>query len=175
MLHELGHFATAKWSGMKATEYFVGFGPRLWSIRRGETEYGVKAFPLGGYVKILGMTSMEELDPSDEPRSFVNQSTSKRVLVASAGLHRPLRPGPLLAIFALWFIGTPHAGRYAAGHGADPAVAPDAGPARRPAASATSSSRSTASPRPGTTIRSAIEGSKGRRRHDRRAAPRPAT
>ena len=61
MLHELGHFATAKWSGMKATEFFVGFGPRLWSIRRGETEYGVKAIPLGGYVKILGMTSLEEV------------------------------------------------------------------------------------------------------------------
>jgi membrane-associated protease RseP (regulator of RpoE activity) len=85
MLHELGHFVTARRCGMKATEFFVGFGPRLWSIRRGETEYGIKALPLGGYVKILGMTSAEELDPSDEPRSFVNQSTSKRVLVASAG------------------------------------------------------------------------------------------
>ncbi len=50
MLHEFGHFATAKWSGMKVTEYFFGFGPRLWSIRRGETEYGVKAIPAGGYV-----------------------------------------------------------------------------------------------------------------------------
>ena len=47
MVHELGHFATAKWSQMKVTEYFVGFGPRLWSIRRGETEYGVKAIPAG--------------------------------------------------------------------------------------------------------------------------------
>ncbi len=47
---------TAKWGHMKVTEYFLGFGPRLWSIRRGETEYGVKAIPAGGYVKILGMT-----------------------------------------------------------------------------------------------------------------------
>jgi membrane-associated protease RseP (regulator of RpoE activity) len=110
MLHELGHFATAKWSGMKATEYFVGFGPKLWSIRRGETEYGVKALPLGGYVKILGMTSMEELDPSDEPRSFVNQSTSKRVLVASAGSIVHFALAFFLAMGALWFIGWPHSG-----------------------------------------------------------------
>jgi membrane-associated protease RseP (regulator of RpoE activity) len=112
MLHELGHFATAKWSGMKATEYFVGFGPKLWSIRRGETEYGVKALPLGGYVKILGMTSMEELDPSDEPRSFVNQSTPKRVLVASAGSIVHFALAFILAICALWFIGTPRDGQY---------------------------------------------------------------
>ena len=111
MLHELGHFATAKWSGMKATEFFVGFGPRLWSIRKGETEYGFKAIPLGGYVKILGMTSAEELDPSDEPRSFINQSTSKRVLVASAGSIMHLLIALLLAIGALWFIGNPHANR----------------------------------------------------------------
>ena len=55
MLHELGHFVTAKRAGMKVTEYFVGFGPRLWSVRRGETEYGVKAIPAGGYVRITGL------------------------------------------------------------------------------------------------------------------------
>src|ERR1700722_7645828 len=49
MLHEFGHFITAKRAGMKVTEYFVGFGPRLWSVKRGETEYGVKAIPAGGY------------------------------------------------------------------------------------------------------------------------------
>ena len=48
MIHELGHFLAAKRGGMKVTEYFVGFGPRLWSFRRGETEYGIKALPLGG-------------------------------------------------------------------------------------------------------------------------------
>jgi len=52
MVHEFGHFATAKWSHMKVTQYFVGFGPPLWSIRRGETEYGVKPILAGGYVKI---------------------------------------------------------------------------------------------------------------------------
>src|SRR6185437_13335363 len=66
MLHELGHFVTAKWAGMKVTEYFVGFGPRLWSVRRGETEYGVKAIPAGGYVRITGFTAMEEVPEEDE-------------------------------------------------------------------------------------------------------------
>ncbi len=64
MLHELGHFATARWFGMKADRYFLGFGPTLWSIRRGETEYGVKAFPLGGFVRICGMSPVDERDPS---------------------------------------------------------------------------------------------------------------
>ena len=68
MVHELGHFVTAKWSRMKVTEYFLGFGPPLWSVRRGETEYGVKAIPAGGYVKIPGMTNLEEVDPADEDR-----------------------------------------------------------------------------------------------------------
>ena len=85
MLHELGHFATAKWSGMKVTEYFLGFGPRLWSIRRGETEYGVKAIPAGGYVRIVGMTMLEEVDPSDEARSYRQASFPRRLLVAFAG------------------------------------------------------------------------------------------
>ena len=85
MLHELGHFATAKWAGMKVTEYFVGFGPRLWSVRRGETEYGVKAIPAGGYVRIPGFTSTEEVAPEDEPRAYRQQPFHQRIIVASAG------------------------------------------------------------------------------------------
>jgi membrane-associated protease RseP (regulator of RpoE activity) len=85
MLHELGHFATAKWAGMKVTEYFVGFGPRLWSVRKGETEYGVKAIPAGGYVRIVGFTSMEEVAAEDEPRAYRQQPFYKRIIVASAG------------------------------------------------------------------------------------------
>ena len=61
MLHEAGHFIAARWAKMKATEFFVGFGPRIWSFKRGETEYGLKAIPLGGYVKIIGMTNLEEV------------------------------------------------------------------------------------------------------------------
>ncbi len=87
MLHELGHFLTAKWSGMKVTEFFFGFGPRLWSTRRGETEYGVKAVPLGGYVKIIGMSNLEkDIDPADEPRTYRQQPFGRRVLVALAGV-----------------------------------------------------------------------------------------
>lgn len=85
MLHEFGHFITAKWAGMKVTEFFVGFGPRLWSIRKGETEYGVKAIPLGGYCKIIGMTNLEPLDPEDEPRAYRNKPYWRRLSVAVAG------------------------------------------------------------------------------------------
>jgi len=85
MLHEFGHFITAKKSGMKVTEYFVGFGPRLWSVRRGETEYGVKAIPAGGYVRITGFTSTEEVAAEDEPRAYRAQPFHQRIIVASAG------------------------------------------------------------------------------------------
>ena len=68
VLHEFGHFIMAKRAGMKVTEFFVGFGPRVWSIQRGETTYGVKALPLGGYCKIIGMTNAEKVDPADEAR-----------------------------------------------------------------------------------------------------------
>ena len=85
MLHELGHFATAKWAGMKVTEYFLGFGPRLWSIRKGETEYGVKAIPAGGYVKIIGMSNIEKVDPADEDRTYRQKPYWRRLSVAVAG------------------------------------------------------------------------------------------
>ncbi len=98
-LHELGHFLTAKATGTKATEFFVGFGPRLWSFRRGETEYGIKAIPLGGYVKIIGMTNLEEVDPADEHRSYRQKSYPRRVLMASAGTGMHL----LLAFALLMF------------------------------------------------------------------------
>jgi membrane-associated protease RseP (regulator of RpoE activity) len=85
MLHETGHFVTAKMFGMQATRYFVGFGPTVWSIRRGETEYGIKALPLGGFVKITGMTSIDEVDPVDEPRSFRKAPGWQRLIVLIAG------------------------------------------------------------------------------------------
>ena len=85
MLHETGHFVTAKKFGMKVTQYFVGFGTTLWSTRRGETEYGIKALPLGGFVKITGMTSMDEVDPADEPRSFRRHPAWQRLVVLFAG------------------------------------------------------------------------------------------
>ncbi len=85
MLHELGHFVTAKRAGMKVTEYFVGFGPRLWSVRRGETEYGVKAIPAGGYVRITGFTVLEDVPEEDEARAYRQQPFHQRIIVASAG------------------------------------------------------------------------------------------
>src|SRR5687768_18520644 len=76
-LHEAGHMGTAKAFGMKVTRYFVGFGPTLWSFRRGETEYGVKAIPLGGFVKIVGMTPQDDdVKPEDESRA---RSEERRV------------------------------------------------------------------------------------------------
>jgi membrane-associated protease RseP (regulator of RpoE activity) len=84
-LHELGHFSTARWTGMKATQFFIGFGPRVWSFRRGETEYGVRALPLGAFVRIIGMNSMDDVEPEDEDRTYRSKSYPRRLLVISAG------------------------------------------------------------------------------------------
>jgi membrane-associated protease RseP (regulator of RpoE activity) len=86
MLHETGHFVVAKRFGMKVTRYFVGFGPTLWSTWRGETEYGIKLLPLGGFVKIVGMHSLDDPeDPDDEARSFRSHPAWQRILVLAAG------------------------------------------------------------------------------------------
>ncbi len=86
MLHETGHFVMAKKFGMKVTRYFVGFGPTIWSTWRGETEYGVKALPIGGFVKIVGMSSIDDVDdPADEPRSFRSKPGWQRIIVLCAG------------------------------------------------------------------------------------------
>src|SRR5688572_23030397 len=84
-IHEAGHLLTAKAFGMKATEYFIGFGPKIWSFRRGETEYGFKAIPAGGYVKIVGMTDLDKVDEEDSPRAFYRFSAPKKLIVLSAG------------------------------------------------------------------------------------------
>jgi membrane-associated protease RseP (regulator of RpoE activity) len=101
MVHELGHFATAKWSKMLVTQYFVGFGPTLWSVRRGETEYGIKAIPAGGFVKIPGMTSVDEVPPEDEARTYRQQPFHRRIIVASAGSFMHLLMALLLAWIAV--------------------------------------------------------------------------
>jgi membrane-associated protease RseP (regulator of RpoE activity) len=86
MLHETGHFVLAKKFGMKVTRYFVGFGPTIWSTWRGETEYGIKALPFGGFVKIVGMHSLDDPDdPEDEPRAFRSHPAWQRILVLAAG------------------------------------------------------------------------------------------
>ncbi|AEH10932.1 MULTISPECIES: M50 family metallopeptidase [Protofrankia] len=85
LLHEAGHFVTARHYGMKASKFFVGFGPTLWSRSRGETEYGIKALPVGGFVKIEGMTLLEEIDPADAPRAFHTRPAYQRAVVLVAG------------------------------------------------------------------------------------------
>jgi RIP metalloprotease RseP len=84
-LHELGHYAFARAAGMKVTEFFIGFGPRLWSTTRGETEYGVKLIPAGAYVRIIGMHSLEEIDPVDEDRTYRAKPYRQRLPVILAG------------------------------------------------------------------------------------------
>jgi membrane-associated protease RseP (regulator of RpoE activity) len=86
MLHETGHFVVAKKFGMKVTRYFVGFGPTIWSTWRGETEYGIKALPFGGFVKIVGMHSLDDPDdPADESLAFRAKPAWQRILVLCAG------------------------------------------------------------------------------------------
>ena len=99
-LHELGHYLTARWTGMKVSGFFLGFGPRLWSFRRGETEYGVRALPLGAYVRIIGMSNLEEIPPDEEHRTYRAKPYSSRLLVAVAGSMMHF----LLAIGVLWFV-----------------------------------------------------------------------
>ena len=88
-LHECGHMWVARATGMMVRRYFVGFGPTLWSTRRpnrlGDTEYGVKAVPLGGFCDIAGMTAVEELTPDERPYAMYRQKTWKRVAVLAAG------------------------------------------------------------------------------------------
>ena len=107
MVHELGHFVAAKLSGMKVTEYFLGFGPRIWSVRRGETEYGVKAIPAGGYVRIVGMTMLEDVEPGDEARSYRQASFPRRLAVAVAGSAMHFVMALLLLWAMLAFAGVP--------------------------------------------------------------------
>ena len=113
-LHEVGHFIPAKKFGVKITQYMVGFGPTIWSRQRGETEYGLKAIPLGGYIRMIGMfppkpgadpsmlrgsstgrfsqlmdqardESMEQVKPGDENRVFYKLSTPKKLVVMLGG------------------------------------------------------------------------------------------
>ncbi len=100
-LHELGHFVTARMTGMKATQFFIGFGPRVWSFRRGETEYGVRALPLGAFVKIIGMSNVDATDPADEQRTYRSKGFPQRMLVISAGslMHMALASVLLFTVY----------------------------------------------------------------------------
>lgn len=86
VVHEAAHFVAAKSFGIKATEAFFGFGPRIWSFKRGETEYGIKALPLGGYVRIIGMNPFEEVAPEEEGRTYRENPFWKKSVVVLAGI-----------------------------------------------------------------------------------------
>ncbi|MFE1481397.1 M50 family metallopeptidase [Streptomyces fimicarius] len=109
--HELGHLSTAKMFGIRVPQYMVGFGPTIWSKKKGDTEYGIKAIPAGGYIRMIGMfppgpdgrlearstspwrgmiedarsAAFEELEPGDEKRLFYTRKPWKRVIVMFAG------------------------------------------------------------------------------------------
>jgi len=103
-LHECGHMWVAQATGMKVRRYFVGFGPTLWSTRRGETEYGLKAVPAGGFCDIAGMTSVEELQPDEQDRAMYKQKTWKRtaVLFAGPGMNFVIGLVLIYAIALIW-------------------------------------------------------------------------
>jgi membrane-associated protease RseP (regulator of RpoE activity) len=110
-LHEAGHMFTARGFGMKVTRYFVGFGPTIFAFRRGEVEYGLKAIPAGAFVKIEGMTPLEEeeeVKPADRHRVFWRKPVWQRTIVLAAGSVTHF----ILAFLVLWitvsFVGAPN-------------------------------------------------------------------
>lgn len=114
-LHELGHFVMARRAGMLATEFFIGFGPKIFSFKRGETEYGLKAIPAGAYVKIIGMSSMEEVDPALESRTYRQKSFGDRIGVAVAGSTMHFILALLLLMSQSMFFGTADGERWKVG------------------------------------------------------------
>jgi|688.fasta_scaffold110860_2 membrane-associated protease RseP (regulator of RpoE activity) len=106
MIHEAGHYLTAKRFGMKVTEFFLGFGARIWSFRRGETEFGIKAIPAGGYCKIVGMAPGEEVAPEDQHRRFLSGTVPQRLIVLGAGSFLHFVLGFILVLILFSGIGT---------------------------------------------------------------------
>jgi len=100
--HELGHYVAARTGKVKVTEFFFGFGPKVWSVCRGETEYGVKAIPLGGYCRIVGMNNLEEVDPAFEDRTYRKAPFWRRLVidVAGSGMHFLIA---LVLLFSMFF------------------------------------------------------------------------
>ena len=101
-LHEFGHYWTARKTGMKVTQFYMGFGPRLWSRKRGELEYGIRAFPLGAFVRIVGMSNLDDCDPEDEDRSYRSKSYPRRLLVITAGslMHMVIALALFVGVYA---------------------------------------------------------------------------
>jgi membrane-associated protease RseP (regulator of RpoE activity) len=106
-LHELGHYLVARRYGFKVEEYFVGFGPKLWSTRRGEIEYGVKAIIAGGYVKIAGMNPYQPVPDEDLPRAYGSKPIWQRALVIFAGPGSHFLIAAVLFTLGFLFVGDP--------------------------------------------------------------------
>jgi len=102
MVHEFGHYITAKRFDMKVTEFFLGFGKRIWSFRRGETEFGIKAIPAGGYCRIEGMTPRDQMPAGEEERAFFSASSLRKLIVLGAGSFAHFLIGFIL-IFLIFF------------------------------------------------------------------------
>ncbi|NPV59500.1 MAG: PDZ domain-containing protein [Actinobacteria bacterium] len=111
LVHELGHFIAARLAGVKCPEFFVGFGPRIWSTRRGDTEFGIKWILVGGYVKVLGMNPEEEVSPEDFPRSYRGVSYGKRFWIIFAGSLSHVLLALVLMFFTIWIVGYPDVDR----------------------------------------------------------------
>ncbi len=132
-LHEIGHLIPAKAFGVKVTQYMVGFGPTLWSRHKGDTEYGVKAIPLGGYIRMIGMVpprpdgkrsrwprrmataiedfrrvSRAEVGPGDEERQFYRLTPGKKMIVMLGGPCMNLLIFLVLTVVLLLTLGAPH-------------------------------------------------------------------
>ena len=105
MVHEFGHYLTAKRFGMKVTEFFLGFGKRIWSFPRGETEFGIKAIPAGGYCRIEGMTPRDQMPAGEELRAFYGASTLQKLIVLGAGSFAHFIIGFLLIFSILFGVG----------------------------------------------------------------------
>ena len=106
MVHEFGHFVTARRYGMWVSEFFVGFGKRIWSVQRGETEFGVKAIPAGGYCKIEGMSPNDAMPEGEEDRAFYKASSGKKLIVLGAGSFLHFVLGYLLLFLLFAGVGT---------------------------------------------------------------------
>jgi len=111
IVHELGHFIAARLAGVKCPEFFVGFGPRIWSTRRGDTEFGIKWILVGGYVKVLGMNPEEEVSPEDFPRSYRGVSYGRRFWIIFAGSLSHVLLALVIMFFTIWTVGYPDVNR----------------------------------------------------------------
>ena len=105
MVHEFGHYLTARKFGMRVSEFFLGFGTRLWSRQRGETEFGIKAIPAGGYCRIEGMTPDDPMPEGEEERAFYRASSGKKLIVLGAGSLLHFILGYLLLFILLAGVG----------------------------------------------------------------------